>query len=82
MSAPGGGWTGCATGDRAEKHMTMQSSLPSPYLSSRHAGATPIYFSHRVVLSWCFLPLVCNDLADRTVMQLNYCLNPRKEEAK
>lgn len=74
-------------GGRAEKHMDsfspfcLQSFLPSPNFSLRHAGATPIYVRHRVVLLGCFLPLACNDLVDRTVMRLNYRLNPPKEEA-
>lgn len=39
-------------GAGVEKRMGVQSSLPSP--NFRHAGATPIYISHRVVLLGCF----------------------------
>lgn len=79
------GWTRrvmdllCCGGDRAEKHRDIWSFLPSPNL--RLAEATPVYISHRVVFLGCFSTLACNKLVDSSVMQLNYCLNPPKEEA-
>lgn len=77
-----GWWSSCTTGKegRGRHGYCSPFCLPQNF-SFRHAGVTPIYVSPGVVLVGCFLALACNDFVDRTVMQLNYCLNPQKEEA-